>query len=144
LIHDLAISQGVGDEMGASEADLRRDGFGPEPRFHAMLAFLDDAPAGLALYFFTYSTWRGRRLLYVEDLIVDQKTRGAGIGRALLAHLARIAVAQNCARLELEVRVDNVARGFYERLGLRHKESLLPYAIGGADLEKLAGSAVSG
>lgn len=141
FIYDLAVAQGQGDRMVSSEEDLRRDGFGADPRFHAVLAILDGDPIGLALYFFTYSTWRGRPLLYVEDLIVNQSTRRAGAGRALLAHLAQIAVARGCARLDLEVRVDNDARGFYEQLGLRHQESQLPYSIDGAKLVALAGSA---
>jgi GNAT superfamily N-acetyltransferase len=84
LIQDLAAAQGQATSMICSIDDIRRDGFGPVALFHAILAEVNGQPQGLALYFFIYSTWQGRPALYVEDLIVTDSARGAGIGRALM------------------------------------------------------------
>lgn len=147
LIRRLAEVQDAGDYVRSTPEDLLRDGFGPVPRFHALLAE-DTAPAsgrreavGLALYYFTYSTWAGRPNLYIEDLYVDPGRHGSGIGRRLMAALARVAVEGGCARLELAVKTDNRARAFYERLGLVRKGSWLPYAVDGDALRALAETA---
>lgn len=143
LIRRLAEAQGAAEHVHSTPEDLLRDGFGPVPRFHALLAEAGDSgpPAGLALYYFTYSTWAGRPNLYIEDLYVDPDRRGTGLGRRLMAALARIAVDNGCARLELAVKTDNRARVFYERLGMTRKGSWLPYAIADDGLQALAASA---
>lgn len=144
LIRRLAEAQDAGEYVVSSPDDLLRDGFGPVPRFHALLAEEIDtasgrrAAVGLALYYFTYSTWAGRPNLYVEDLYVDPDRRGGGTGRRLMAALARAAVDAGCARLELAVKTDNRARAFYERLGLARKGTWLPYAVSGDALRALA------
>ncbi|WP_223295455.1 GNAT family N-acetyltransferase [Granulicella mallensis] len=89
--------------MIATEADLLRDGWGPAPRFTALIAAYDDAPAGFALYFTSYSTWLGHHGIRLEDLYVTPTLRGRGIGKALLAKLARIAIDEGCPRLEWDV-----------------------------------------
>ena len=139
LIQDLAAAQGQATSMISSIDDIRRDGFGPEALFHAVLAEVDGHPRGLALYFFIYSTWQGRPALYVEDLIVTDIARGGGIGRALMQELARIAEMRHCSKLELSVSIKNTARTFYERLGLSRKGDWVPYTISGAALAALAG-----
>lgn len=147
LIRRLAEAQDAAGYVESTPADLLRDGFGPVPRFHALLAERVDAATGsrtavgLALYYFTYSTWAGRPNLYVEDLYVDGAERGTGVGKRLMAALARAALDAGCARLELAVKTDNRARAFYERLGLVRKGSWLPYAAAGDALSALAGSA---
>ncbi len=147
LIRRLAEVQDAADYVRSTPEDLLRHGFGPVPRFQALLAeAVDPATArrealGLALYYFTYSTWAGRPNLYIEDLYVDPDRRGSGIGRKLMAALAGIAVGAGCARLELAVKTDNRARAFYERLGLARKGTWLPYAIEGDDLRRLAEAA---
>lgn len=144
LIRRLAEVQDAGDYVTSTPEDLLRDGFGAVPRFHALLAEAVDresarrTPVGLALYYFTYSTWAGRPNLYVEDLYVDPDRQGAGVGRRLMAALARAAVDAGCGRLELAVKTDNRARAFYERLGLARKGTWLPYAVSGDALRKLA------
>ncbi|GHD54416.1 N-acetyltransferase [Thalassobaculum fulvum] len=147
LIRRLAEAQDAADYVESTVDDLLRDGFGPAPRFHALLAEAVDPASGrrdaigLALYYFTYSTWAGRPNLYIEDLYVDPDRRGDGIGRRLVAALARAAVDGGCARLELAVKTDNRAREFYERLGMVRKGTWLPYAIADDALRTLAGTA---
>ena len=107
FIRGLAIYEREPDAVTATEADLLRDGFGPEPYFHCLIAE-EDGPdgkraAGFAFYFFNYSTWTGRPGLYLEDLFVNPEFRGLGIGKALLARVAAIAVEKGCPRLQWEV-----------------------------------------
>jgi GNAT superfamily N-acetyltransferase len=139
LIQDLAAAQGQAASMISSIDDIRRDGFGPAALFHAVLAEVNGHPQGLALYFFIYSTWQGQPALYVEDLIVTDSARGAGIGRALMQELARVAEMRHCSKLELSVSTNNNARIFYEHLGLSRKGDWVPYTISGGALAALAG-----
>ncbi|MDF1792456.1 MAG: GNAT family N-acetyltransferase [Thalassobaculaceae bacterium] len=141
LVRALAEVQEAADYVTGTEDDLRRDGSGDNPYFRAMLAErADGAAVGLALYYFVYSTWAGRPKLYVEDLYVDGDLRGTGLGRRLMAALAREAIAHGCIKLDLSVKTNNNARDFYARLGLTRSGSWLPYTVGGADLDVLAGS----
>ena len=118
FIRELATYEREPDAVVATEADLLRDGWGPTPRFKAIIAELDSEPVGFALYFTTYSTWRGHHGLRLEDLYVTPDQRGKGIGKALLAHLARIAVDEGCPRLEWDVLEWNApAIAVYERIG---------------------------
>ena len=118
FIHELALYEREPDAVIATEADLLRDGFGPTPRFWALIAEHDGAPAGFALYFTSYSTWRGHHGIRLEDLYVTPSLRGRGIGKALLVRLAQIAVEQGCPRLEWDVLEWNApAIAVYERLG---------------------------
>jgi GNAT superfamily N-acetyltransferase len=138
FVRDLARFERVPDAVRASEADLLRDGFGANPCFEARIAVLDGGPCGFSLFFTTYSTWEGRPGLYLEDIFVAEKARRRGVGRALLADLARIALQRDYRRLDLSVLDWNPARGFYERLGITHKSGWLPYRIGGPALADLA------
>jgi len=122
----------------ATEADIIRDGFGENPRFEALIAEMDGVPAGFALFFPNYSTWEGRPGLYVEDIFVEEQARRHGIGRRLMAAVARIARERGFARLDLAVLDWNPARGFYRRLGLRHMQSWQPFRLEGRALESLA------
>jgi GNAT superfamily N-acetyltransferase len=118
FIRELATYERAPDAVVATEADLLRDGWGDTPRFKAIIAEVESEPAGFALYFTTYSTWRGHHGLRLEDLYVTPAMRGKGIGKALLAHLARIAVDQGCPRLEWDVLAWNTpAIAVYERVG---------------------------
>ena len=93
-------------------------GFGPTPHFRCLIAETADQPTGFALYFNSYSTWRGHHGIRLEDLYVTPQARGQGTGRALLTALARIAVAEGCPRLEWDVLAWNQpAIDFYHRLG---------------------------
>ena len=123
----------------ATEADFLRDGFGPTPAFRTLIAERDGRAVGFALYFFRYSTWRGRRCLYLEDLFVRPEARGHGAGIALMRELARIAVAEECARFVWQVLDWNQPSiDFYERLGAEVTREWLPVRLEGDALLRLA------
>lgn len=117
---------------------LRRDGFGADPKFAAAIAELDGAVVGFTLWTFNYSTWEGRRGLFLEDIFVEARARRFGVGRALMADLARRALAHGLGRIDLNVLTWNPARKFYESLGIDHIDDWAPYRIRGAALERLA------
>jgi GNAT superfamily N-acetyltransferase len=120
FIHELAEFEREPNAVLATEADLLRDGWGEPARFTAIIADYNGAPAGFALYFTTYSTWRGHHGIRLEDVYVTPSLRGHGIGKALLARLARIAVDQGCPRLEWDVLEWNEpAIAFYHRIGAK-------------------------
>lgn len=138
FIRELARFERAEDQVRATEDDLRRDGWGPSPRFEAIIAEADGSPIGFALFFGNYSTWEGRGGLFVEDLYVDQAARQKGAGRALLAAIARIAVARGFRRVDLNVLHWNPARTFYHRIGADHLDEWLPYRLTGDALARLA------
>lgn len=118
FIRELAVYELEPDAVRATAADLHRDGFGPVPRFHVFMAEWEGTPAGFALYFYSYSTWQGHHGIHLEDLFVSPKFRGQGIGRALLAKVAAVAVVEGCPRLEWNVLDWNKpAITFYHELG---------------------------
>jgi GNAT superfamily N-acetyltransferase len=102
LIRELAEFEHELELCVIEEVDLVRDGFGANPSFRALIADWDGQPAGYALFFGYYSTWAGRRL-FLEDLFVREPFRGGGIGKALLASVARIAVQEDCYGMQWEV-----------------------------------------
>ena len=134
------LAEHVGEQhlMSATLDDIRRDGFGPDRHYDALVACADHRPVGLAVYFTTYSTYAGAPCLFVNDLIVDAQARGLNIGRRLMVELAGIAVQRKCCRLELHVHHGNEARGFYESIGMTVSDEL-PYVARGPALERLAG-----
>lgn len=102
----------------ATEGDLRRYGFGANPVFRCLIADWAEKPAGFALFFYNYSTWRGKPGLYLEDLFVLPEMRGKGIGKALLEKLAQIAVMENCYGIAwMVLEWNEPAIKFYESLG---------------------------
>lgn len=120
FIRELATYEREPDAVFATEADLLRDGWGEPARFTALIAEYEGAPVGFALYFTTYSTWRGHHGIRLEDIYVTPALRGHGIGKALLARLARIAVEQGCPRLEWDVlNWNEPAIAVYERVGAK-------------------------
>ncbi len=124
FIRDLAAYEREPDAVHATEADLLRDGFGPAKRFDCLIAELNESgatiPAGFALYFHNYSTWRGHAGIHIEDLYVMPEHRGKGIGKALLTRVAAIAVAEGCSRLQWDVLEWNTpAIDFYEQMGAK-------------------------
>jgi GNAT superfamily N-acetyltransferase len=143
FIHYLAEYERAPDAVVATEQDILRDGFpsSGEPKFRVILAEWDGEPAGFAFYFFNYSTWLGRQGLYLEDLFVKPAFRGKGIGKALLAELARIALKEECNGMRWQVLDWNQpAIDFYESLGATLLKEWLTVRITGEPLERLAQS----
>lgn len=139
MIQGLAEYERAPESAVATEEDLLRDGFGAEPKFHCVIAEWDGEPVGFALYFFNYSTWKGRPGIYLEDLFVWPEYRGKGIGKALLLHLAQVAVENKCGRYEWQVLDWNTpAIEFYEGLGAKRMKEWLPMRVEGEALKKLA------
>jgi GNAT superfamily N-acetyltransferase len=139
LVRELAEYEKLSEQAVASEGDIRRDGFSANPKFRVVIAEWGDEAAGFALFFYNYSTWVGRPGLYLEDLFVRPEFRRNGIGRALLTHLARVAVEEGCGRFEWQVLNWNApAIEFYKSLGARVMEEWSTVRISGEPLRKLA------
>lgn len=139
LIRALAEYENEAASAEATEQDLLRDGFGAQPKFHCLLAEWNGQSVGLALYFFNYSTWKGRQGIFLDDLFVQPEFRGKGIGRALLVEVARIAAAANCGRYEwLVLDWNRPAIEFYESLGARRRQQWVPMRVEGEALERMA------
>lgn len=100
FIRKLAVYEKLEHEAKASEGDIARDLFGPEPKVFCDIAECEGVPVGFALWFYTYSTFQGRHGIWLEDLYVDPEMRGNGIGKALLVHLARRCVEEGLGRFE--------------------------------------------
>ncbi|MFF3552455.1 N-acetyltransferase family protein [Streptomyces tsukubensis] len=140
MILALAEYQGYRDEVHATEEQLREALFGDAPAVHAFVAVDEDGSlAGFALWFLTYSTWRGVHGIYLEDLYVDPARRGGGYGKALIAALARTCVERGYQRLEWSV-LNKLAPtiAFYRSLGARPLEDSKVFRLTDAELEKLA------
>jgi GNAT superfamily N-acetyltransferase len=139
FIRGLALFEREPDAVTATEEDLLRDGFGDKPYYHCLIADHDEKPAGFAFYFFNYSTWTGRPGLYLEDLFVSPEFRGLGIGKALLARVAAIAVETGCPRLQWEVLDWNTpAVDFYKSLGADFLDEWRNVRMTGEAIQKLA------
>ena len=139
LVRELAEYEKAPHEVRATEADLVRDGFSGTPRFFVEMAEWDGAPAGFALWFFNYSTWEGRPGIYLEDLFVRPAFRGRGIGKALLVHLARRAVEDECGRFQWQVLDWNApAIGFYETLGAKALKEWITMRVSGEAIARMA------
>ena len=117
MIWELADFEREADSVKITETQLAHDGVGAEPKFHALIAEWDGHPAGYAVYFDYYSTWRGRQL-FLEDLFVRPQFRGKKLGMALLTEVARIAQSRECRGMRWEVLAWNKpAIELYESLG---------------------------
>jgi GNAT superfamily N-acetyltransferase len=145
LIRELAEYERLSAEVSATEEQLHECLFGPRPFAEVLIAEEDGAPAGFALYFHNYSTFLARPGIYLEDLFVRPEFRGRGIGRALLANLARIARERQCGRLEWAVLDWNApAIGFYRSLGAKALDDWTTFRLAGPGLEALAEQAGAG
>lgn len=117
FIHHLAEYEREPHSVVMTEDQLLRDGFGPQRYYECLIAESDNQPAGFALFFPIYSTWKGRSI-HLEDLFVLPAFRKQGIGKALLRHVAAIAVERGCARLQWDVlNWNQLAIDFYRSLG---------------------------
>lgn len=139
FIIELAVYEKARHEVVTSVADLERTLFGTDAKAKALLCYLDDQPVGYAVYFYNYSTWLGKKGIYLEDVYVTPAARGKGCGRALLKTIAGIAVQENCGRFEWSVLDWNTpAINFYEALGARPQSEWTIYRLTGVALHKLA------
>ena len=141
FVQDLAAFEREPDAVEATEAMLGEALFGSHPAAEAVIAEEAGAPVGFALFFHNFSTWKGRRGLYLEDLYVTPAARGRGVGGALLRHLAAIAVERNCARFEwavLDWNADAIA--VYRRMGAVGLEDWTVQRVEGEALRRMAGA----
>jgi len=139
LIKELADYEHLSHQVVATEASLRYALFGRRPAAEALIARVDGECAGFALFFHNFSTFLGRHGLYLEDLFVRPAFRALGVGKALLRHLAGVALERACGRFEWAVLDWNrSARDFYEALGAEANPAWVNYRITGEALERLA------
>lgn len=139
FIGELAEYEKLAHEVTATEERLQRALFGVRPAAEVVIAEVDGTPAGIALFFHNFSTFLGLPGIYLEDLFVRPAFRGKGIGRALLAHLAGLALARGCGRLEWAVLDWNApAIGFYQRLGARAMDDWTVMRVTGEQLVELS------
>ena len=119
LIRELAVFEKEPDAVVVSVADLERDGFGDSPLFYTFIAEVDSEIVGMALYYYRYSTWKGRTI-HLEDLIVKEKMRGTGLGSALYTKIMEQGKADNVRRIEWNVLDWNTpAVEFYKKSGAK-------------------------
>jgi len=139
LIKALAEYERLADQAVATEAGLRESLFGPQARAEVAIAYAGEEAVGFAVWFHNYSTFLGRAGLYLEDLFVVPQWRGRGIGRQLLAYVARVAVARGCGRMEWSVlNWNEPAIRFYRRMGARAMDEWTVYRVTGESLTQLA------
>jgi len=139
FIRALAEYERLADAVRLDPVVLAEHLFGARPMAEVLIAENDGEPIGFALFFHNFSTFEGRPGIYLEDLFVVPEARGAGAGKALLAELARLAVARGCARLEwwvLDWNAPSIA--FYKSLGAVPMDEWTVFRVDGAALEKLA------
>lgn len=142
LIRDLAEYEKLAHEVRFDEAVLEAKLFGPRPYAEVVIGEIDGVALGFALFFHNFSTFEGRPGIYLEDLFVRPEARGSGLGKALLAHLARLAVERDCARLEWSVLDWNSpAIGFYQALGARAMDEWTVMRMDGEALARLGANA---
>ena len=142
LIRDLAEYEKLASEVRFDEAVMGEKLFGARPYAEVVIGELDGAAQGFALFFHNFSTFEGKPGIYLEDLFVRPEARGSGLGKALLSHLAMLAVERDCARLEWSVLDWNEpAIGFYKKLGARLMDEWTVMRVDGAALQQLGAAA---
>ena len=141
FIRALAEYEKLLHEVVATEADVARDLFGPQPRLFCDIAEADGKPVGFAIWFYNYSTFMGRHGIYLEDLFVVPEARGLGAGKALLRALAQRCEAEGLTRLEWAVLDWNAPSiAFYDSLGASAKTDWITRRLAGEPLRALARS----
>jgi len=139
FIRELAEYERAPNAVSCTQKDLHRDGLRPSPKFRVIIAEWNGEPAGMAFFFYNYSTWQGRPGIFIEDLFVRPQFRRKSIGRALMAHLAQTAIAEHCYGVRWEVLDWNKqAIDVYQHLGSKFREGWRIMQITGDELEELA------
>jgi GNAT superfamily N-acetyltransferase len=138
MIRGLAEYEKEPREVTITEADLRRDGFGKNPLYMCLILELNEKAVGFALYYYRYSTWKGKTL-YLEDLFVIPESRGAGLGKLAMVELAKIASDTGCVRFEWQVLDWNQpAIDFYKSFGTQLLPQWVNCRLERAGIENLA------
>ncbi|CAN5669938.1 GNAT family N-acetyltransferase [soil metagenome] len=141
LIHELAEYEKLAHTCVADDTSVAENIFGPNPAAEVVLAFIEDEPAGFALFFENYSTHLSRRGMHLEDLYVREHLRGRGIGRMLLSHLAAVAIERGYGRMEWAVlRWNESAIRVYDAIGAESLNGWLTYRLTGDSLQRVANS----
>jgi len=139
FIRQLAEYEKLLHKVEADEARIRESLFRPKPAAEVLIAYLDGEAAGFAIFFATYSTFLGKPGIYLEDLFVEPKFRGQGVGKALLVYLAKLTLERGGARFEWSVlNWNEPSIQFYQRLGAEPLAQWTMYRVIGEKLEKLA------
>ena len=139
FIRELAIYEKAESSVQTDEAGIVASLFGEGAKARALICDAGGQAIGYAVYFYNYSTWLGRNGIYLEDLYVSPAQRGSGAGKALLQHIARIAVAEGCGRFEWSVLDWNEpAITFYEAVGARPQSEWTVYRLDGEALKAFA------
>jgi GNAT superfamily N-acetyltransferase len=137
MVQALAEYQGIRQRVTANADDFRRDGFGPQRKFEAIVAERHGHPVGLALFQTFYTSWEGASALQITDLFVDEAVRGTGVGFKLVREVGRIATERGCTSLQLNVVHANPSRASFDRIGFGHQDDLLHYRLDAQGLRKL-------
>lgn len=142
-LHAMAVeigkATGCADKLVSTADDLARDGFGDAPAFEALIATQDDTPVAMCIFFPSYSTFRGRAGLYIQDLYVAPSHRGGGFAKHLVSEVAKHAQQTGKAYIRLSVDAQNlVGQRFYEKLGMRRADDEKIYVLDGPAFEALA------
>ena len=146
LIRDLILElaeyeRALPGEAPVTEKELAKTLFGKQPAAEVLIAYLGDEPAGFALFFHNYSTWLGKRGIYLEDLFVRPGARKHGVGFALLRALARIALDRDCGRVDWSVLTWNeLAISFYKQVGAKSMDDWTTFRLTGYALAHVAGA----
>ncbi len=139
FIMELAIYEKLSHEVVATAEDIEQRLNAPHSKLFGLIAEENGEPVGMALYFYNFSTFRGRHGIYIEDLYVQPQHRGSGAGKKMLQRLGQIAKDNDCARIEWWVLDWNEpAIGFYKKLGARAMDEWTVYRLEGAALDALA------
>jgi predicted N-acetyltransferase YhbS len=136
MIRSLAEFQGVADRVSTAAEILRRDGFGPSPKYEALIAECDGSYVGLAMFQSVYLSWEGTSVLQITDMFVSEPARGSGVGYRLALEVARLAQKRGCGGLQLNMVHANPSRTSLDRIGLVHQDDLLHYRLDAGGLAR--------
>ena len=139
FVKELAKFERAASEVTATIEDIRRSIFGVDASVHVLICSINNEPIGFAVYFYNYSTWKGKNGIYLEDIFITPKYRSKGAGKKLLKYLAKIAVSKDYGRFELSVLDWNKqAIKFYESVGAKPQSEWIRYRLEGKNLEEFA------
>lgn len=141
FINDLAVYEKEPDAVLNSVEEIENKLFGEDVHAQALICEHEGEPIGFAVYFFNYSTWLGKYGLYLEDLYVAENKRGVGAGKAIMKHLAKIAVERDCGRFEwIVLDWNQKSIEFYESIGAKAQSEWIIYRMSGDELQQFSRS----